>query len=365
MTEIYFIRHAQAEGNLYNMLQGHWDGNVTELGARQIDALAERFRDIKVDALYTSDLLRTRRTASAITRYHDIAMHEDRRLREINVGPWETQFFGNAMHDSPEEMRRFLIEPESFSLPGAETYGDVTERAMAAVKDIAAANSGKCVAIVSHGITLRCIMARLTGTALNEQPLFGNTGVAHVFYDGETCEVDFFNSTEHLTPELTPARQSTILRHEFIDPAAHEDYYKSCYEDAWRTAHGSLRGYNAQTYYLAALEHYRQDAEAVSVIYDRDVPAGLIDLDTARGAHALYGWVSLLYLNGDYRGKGCGIQLLARAIEKYRALGRHAIRLHVSEDNEAAEAFYRRWGFERLSYEQGAGARLWLMEKKI
>ena len=32
MTEIYVIRHVQAEGNLYRMCQGHWDGGVTPMG---------------------------------------------------------------------------------------------------------------------------------------------------------------------------------------------------------------------------------------------------------------------------------------------------------------------------------------------
>ena len=34
MTEIYIIRHAQSEGNLYRMMQGNWDGDVTPLGLR-------------------------------------------------------------------------------------------------------------------------------------------------------------------------------------------------------------------------------------------------------------------------------------------------------------------------------------------
>ena len=66
MTEIYLIRHAQAEGNSYRSMQGHWDGDVTPMGRRQIALLAERFRDVKVDALYSSDLYRTRLTAAAI-----------------------------------------------------------------------------------------------------------------------------------------------------------------------------------------------------------------------------------------------------------------------------------------------------------
>ena len=44
MTKIYLIRHAEAEGNLYRRIQGHWDGSITALGLQQIDALAQRFR---------------------------------------------------------------------------------------------------------------------------------------------------------------------------------------------------------------------------------------------------------------------------------------------------------------------------------
>ena len=43
MTEIYLIRHTQAEGNRYRMMQGYWDGEVTALGLRQADALGRRF----------------------------------------------------------------------------------------------------------------------------------------------------------------------------------------------------------------------------------------------------------------------------------------------------------------------------------
>ena len=37
MTQIYLIRHTQAEGNRYRMMQGHWDGDVTPLGVKEIE----------------------------------------------------------------------------------------------------------------------------------------------------------------------------------------------------------------------------------------------------------------------------------------------------------------------------------------
>ncbi|MBO7423379.1 MAG: histidine phosphatase family protein, partial [Oscillospiraceae bacterium] len=68
MTQIYLIRHTQAEGNRYRMMQGHWDGDVTPLGLKEIDALSARFRNIPVDAVYSSDLTRAVLTAEGVAR---------------------------------------------------------------------------------------------------------------------------------------------------------------------------------------------------------------------------------------------------------------------------------------------------------
>ena len=46
MTKVYLIRHAEAEGNYYRRIQGHWDGGITARGHKQIAALAERMDNI-------------------------------------------------------------------------------------------------------------------------------------------------------------------------------------------------------------------------------------------------------------------------------------------------------------------------------
>ena len=101
MTELYLIRHTQAEGNVYHAMQGHWDGDVTALGLRQIDALAERFRGVKLDALYSSDLHRAMLTADALRRFRPMELRTLFDLREINVGPWEARFFAAIQHEQP------------------------------------------------------------------------------------------------------------------------------------------------------------------------------------------------------------------------------------------------------------------------
>ena len=62
MTRIFLIRHAEAEGNLYRRVHGWYDSLITDNGYRQIAALAGRFADVHVDAVYSSDLFRTMTT---------------------------------------------------------------------------------------------------------------------------------------------------------------------------------------------------------------------------------------------------------------------------------------------------------------
>jgi len=369
MTEIYLIRHAQAEGNLYKMMQGHWDGNVTALGIKQIAALSRRFESIHIDAVYSSDLRRTRLTAEAVTKPHGLSLSTDSRLREINIGPWETGFFADLRHAQPELMQRFILDPEKWYLEGAETYMQVQERAWEAISEIAEKHCGESIAIASHGITIRSFLSKVSGIPLTDVkalPIFGNTAVTRLIYDNGVFTIDYMNDCSHLDSVTAPSwGKAPDLRSERFDPASDKDWYCACYEDAWLCAHGSLDCFTPGPYYRSALEHYAADKGAVLRIFDGDEPVGLIDLDVNRGKGADYGWISLIWLREDYRHRGCGIQLLARAMVHYQALGRKCLRLHVADSNTEALEFYERWGFKPLSYELNSLGKLIVMEKEL
>ena len=369
MTEIYLIRHTQAEGNLYRVMQGHWDGGVTALGLRQIDLLAERFKNIHIDALYSSDLYRARMTATAISRWHDLPIQTEPLLREINVGPWETRFFADVTYEQPEKMQGFIADQEHWQLDGAETYSQVRDRAYPALVRIAAENDGKTVAVVSHGVTIRCLLSRVTGYSLDDTehiPLCANTAVNKLRYENGRFTVEYINDYSHLAClGISPWGKTPELRAEPLDPDKDAEYYTACYADAWKAAHGSLAHFSPEPYLRCAREHCRETPNAVMKLYYKDEPAGLVDLDTARGAHAGYGWISFLYLKPEYRGRGCGVQLIGRAIFLYDRLGRHSLRLHVAEDNKTAVDFYQKNGFQLLSWEDNAAGRLLLMERTL
>ena len=369
MTEIFLIRHTQAEGNLYRMMQGHWDGDVTATGWRQIEALAERFKNIHIDAVYSSDLYRTRMTATAAARHQNLEIRCDRRFREVDLGPWETGFFGNLAHEYPEEIKAFISSPSKWKIEGAETYEQVRDRAFPALVEVAAKHDGETIVVVSHGVTIRCLMSAILEMDMDEVdrlPIHGNTSVSHIFYENGKFTVDYDNDQSHLEKMGIPKWYSrTSLRHEAIDPVAHREYYTECYRQTWIAAHGSDLSFSAGAYLEHAACHYLADKESVLRFFDEDTPVGVLDMDVLRGKEDGIGWISLLYLCPDYREKGYGVQLLARAIKKYANMGRTCLRLNVAESNAAARAFYKKWGFEEIGEEKGNLGTLLLLERKL
>ena len=369
MTEIYLIRHTQAEGNRYRMMQGFWDGEVTKKGRVQIEALARRFRDVHLDAVYSSDLSRAVMTAEAAARWGNLPIRTREGLREINIGPWERKFFGNLSYESPELTERFLHDAENWRLEGAETFPEVRIRALKELERIAEENEGRTIAVVSHGVAIRCMMSGITGIPLSDDehlPIFKNTAVTRLLWDGGHFTVAYMNDDSHLSPaEKTSWNTTRDLRDVPFDPAEDRNYYESCYADAWHAAHGSLKGYRAATYFEAARRHHAVNPGAVLRMYRGEEPVGLVDLDPERGEESGVGWISLLYLVENCRAQGYGIQLLARAIFFYKDLQRSCLRLQVAEDNRIACAFYGKEGFQCIGTQKTPAGKLLLMEREL
>ena len=89
MTTLYLVRHCEAMGNIRRIFQGHIDEGISGNGRRQLERLTERFRDVPLDAIYSSPLQRAMYTAEAVDGAHGLPIVQDRRLMEIHGGVWE------------------------------------------------------------------------------------------------------------------------------------------------------------------------------------------------------------------------------------------------------------------------------------
>ena len=63
---LYLVRHGETEWNVKKINQGQSESALTEVGIEQAKETGEKLKHIKFDAIFSSDLSRTQRTAEII-----------------------------------------------------------------------------------------------------------------------------------------------------------------------------------------------------------------------------------------------------------------------------------------------------------
>lgn len=218
MLKIYFVRHAESIGNVQEFFQGRTDCEISEKGARQLECLAERFRNISIDRIYSSPLKRTIATAKAVNKYHNLPIIQDERLVEINGGVWEGKPWSEIPKLYPTEHYIWQNRMQDFRVDDGESMTEVFERMKDAVADIAAQNHGRTIAVVSHGCSLRNYLCYAMGMPIEKLKDVGwsdNTAVSLVEYDDNLIpKIIFYNNNDHLNEELSTLSHSEWCRKE-------------------------------------------------------------------------------------------------------------------------------------------------------
>ena len=142
---------------------GHLDVPLSPLGEDQVAALAARLRDVTFDAIYCSDLQRTRRTAEILAAPHRLTPVSEPALREFAMGRWD-----GLTADEIRELDRgafdaWMGDVGRFQFPDGESLPDLEARAWPAFETIVTRHAGGTVAVVAHGGSNRAILCRALG----------------------------------------------------------------------------------------------------------------------------------------------------------------------------------------------------------
>jgi len=146
--KVILVRHGRTPWNEEGRLQG-WKGeSLSERGKAEVEALAERLRGLKPDAVYSSDLARAVQTAETLVRLNswNVPHIKDPRLREINHGLWE----GLRVSEIPELKNMHTVE--GFRPPGGESFREVAYRVAGFMADLRGSGHGE-VLVVGHQVS--------------------------------------------------------------------------------------------------------------------------------------------------------------------------------------------------------------------
>lgn len=160
---LYIVRHGQTDWNARGLLQGQSDIPMNNEGIKQAKMLSKNLQDIKFDAIFSSDLVRAKRTAEIIAFERKMAVATTKLLRERRYGKFEGkpyrmmhQFHNTWEKLSKQERSRLRADQ------GYETDEEAVSRFITFIREVSTVHLGKTILIVAHGGIMRAFLNHLS-----------------------------------------------------------------------------------------------------------------------------------------------------------------------------------------------------------
>lgn len=166
-TTLIFVRHGESRANGKGVFAGHLDLGLSERGVQQAELTAQALcKAYPVDRVYTSDLLRASHTALPIARACGAELVTTAQLREIFAGNWQGRSFDELQQQYAASYGVWLKDIGRAHPDGGESVQALSDRIWRCVAQIAQAEQGKSVVLVTHATPIRAVLCRLHGFGL-------------------------------------------------------------------------------------------------------------------------------------------------------------------------------------------------------
>ncbi|HIO60861.1 MAG TPA: histidine phosphatase family protein [Deltaproteobacteria bacterium] len=184
-TELILIRHGETVWNSQQRMQGHSNSDLSEEGRAQIESLGQWMKNVSFDHIYSSDSLRTRQTAEAITKYSGHTLKIDQRLREKNLGVFEGLTTEEAKERHPEIFRLFKTAGSNYVIDEGESTQQLLDRALEFIEEIRLLQPDQRVVLVTHGGVVRVLIKHTLGLSVGSPTRFliKNTGLFRLVWN--------------------------------------------------------------------------------------------------------------------------------------------------------------------------------------
>lgn len=163
MSETYLIRHGQTAWNAEKRFRGCHDVPLNSQGRREALCAAQALADIQFCAVFSSPLSRAIETAEIISGQRNLLIFPDQSFIDINYGTWTGMADSEVCAQFPETYSQWLAHPDRVVFPEGESLVHVRRRAVAGLRRVAQICAGHPVAIITHRVVLKVLLAALKG----------------------------------------------------------------------------------------------------------------------------------------------------------------------------------------------------------
>lgn len=172
MATVVLVRHGRTTANAAGVLAGRTPGVALDAaGHEQAERVAGRLAGVPLVAAVSSPLRRCRETARHILQGREaLPLRTDQRLVECDYGAWQ----GRPLKELAKERLWQTVQqqPSAARFPEGESLLDMSQRVVAAVREIDAAltseyGDGAIWVAISHGDLVKAVVADAMGAHLD------------------------------------------------------------------------------------------------------------------------------------------------------------------------------------------------------
>ncbi|MDR1486997.1 MAG: histidine phosphatase family protein [Deltaproteobacteria bacterium] len=158
----YCVRHGETI-NYYNYTFNGWtDVALSEKGRLQLEEAVEAIKDLKFDAIYSSDLQRASYGAKVLSNWTKVEHTQLEGFREMNFGDCEGMPYKKIVEVFPQ-IADDIVKPQNgdFTFPNGESATSFRERIDKHLSALLAKHPTGQIILFSHSGVMRAILASL------------------------------------------------------------------------------------------------------------------------------------------------------------------------------------------------------------
>ena len=167
-TRLYLFRHGKVDKVRFPGLYGQLDATLSEEGVRQSHNAAARLADVRLDAVYASDLERAVYLARLIADEHNLPLETFPEFRERHFGEWQNKTWDEIETECPDLMRQYQNDYATFVVPGGENFLTVQQRILGRLDQVLERHQHGVIALAAHAGCNRVIIADALGLELEK-----------------------------------------------------------------------------------------------------------------------------------------------------------------------------------------------------
>lgn len=159
-------RHTESEWNLLGKWTGLTDIGLTEKGHGEAEKIGELLSDLRFDAAYTSEQIRTHQTLAGImkgSRHEELPHHKHAAVNERDYGDLTGKNKWEVKEEIGDEAFTGIRRGWDYPVPGGETLKDVHGRVVPFfdTEILPRLLKGENILLVAHGNSIRALIKHL------------------------------------------------------------------------------------------------------------------------------------------------------------------------------------------------------------